>query len=106
MLYDVRILFGVGFSSSVGIAKEHIRIRTTDLFDAIFKHSRNLLILKASVAPEGPHKTSRNRLLLPYCSQKTLIAPARQALCSKHISESETDPLNGSGRRFRPFEWR
>jgi integrase len=47
------------------------RDRTDDLFHAIFRRPRNLLILKASVAPEGPQRPPKNRLLLPHCSQKT-----------------------------------
>jgi hypothetical protein len=51
------------------------RDRTDDLFHAIFRRSRNLLILKASVAPESPQTPEEPviaPLLLPsgpYCSR-------------------------------------
>jgi hypothetical protein len=82
------------------------RDRTDDLFHAIFRRPRNLLILKASVAPEGPQMTSRNRLLLPYCSQKSLLLPRDKSFVFSIFSTLKTDPLNGSGRRLRSFEWR
>jgi hypothetical protein len=43
-----------------------------------FKRSRNLLILKASIAPEGPQKRPKPRLLLPCCSSKPVIAPTHK----------------------------
>jgi hypothetical protein len=49
------------------------RDRTDDLFHAISKRSRNLLILKASIAPEGP----KNALSTSY---RSLIAPAQPLL--------------------------